>query len=109
MIKRIIFLIIAISILSCSIVFAADPTLVTRLNKGLEKIKGWIIKLSTPAAAIAVGTGVFMKKFSFGDEERIVMRKKTNQKHTVFICFYFRHRFNFNCYYGTSKWKIIKD
>jgi hypothetical protein len=74
MLKRIISLILALSILTFSVVYAADPTLVTRLNKGLEKIKGWIIKLSTPAAAIAVGTGVFMKKFSFGDEERIVMR-----------------------------------
>jgi len=74
MFKKILFLFTAIMILTCSVVFAADPTLVTRLNKGLDKIKGWIIKLSTPAAAIAVGTGVFMKKFSFGDEERIVMR-----------------------------------
>ncbi len=74
MLKKIICLLLVIFILSFSVVFAADPTLVTRLNKGLEKIKGWIIKLSTPAAAIAVGTGVFMKKFSFGDEERIVMR-----------------------------------
>ena len=78
MLKRIIFLLFAILILTCSVCFAADPTLVTRLNKGLEKIKGWIIKLSTPAAAVAVGTGVFMKKFSFGDEERIVMRQETN-------------------------------
>ena len=28
------------------------------------------------AAAVAVGTGVFMRKFSFGDEERIRMGKK---------------------------------
>lgn len=74
MIKKIVFLILAISVLSFSIAFAADPTLVTRLNSSLGKIKEWLIKLSTPAAAIAVGTGVFMKKFSFGDEDRIVMR-----------------------------------
>ena len=36
-----------------------------------EKIQTWLVKLSTPAAAVAVGTGVFMKKFSFGDEEKI--------------------------------------
>lgn len=74
MIKKVIFLIVVISILSFSIAFAGDPTLVTRLNSSLSKIKEWLIKLSTPAAAIAVGTGVFMKKFSFGDEDRIVMR-----------------------------------
>lgn len=34
------------------------------------------MKLATPAAAVAVGTGVFMKKFSFGDEERIRIAKK---------------------------------
>ncbi len=89
MIKNIICLLLATIILSCSVVFAADPTLVTRLNKGLDKIKGWIIKLSTPAAAIAVGTGVFMKKFSFGDEERIVMRKKAYKKHSFLLCFHF--------------------
>ena len=35
-----------------------------------------VFKIATPAAAVAVGTGVFMKKFSFGDEERIRMGKK---------------------------------
>ena len=76
MLKKVLFILIVISILSFSIAFAGDPTLVTRLDKSLEKIKGWLVKLSTPAAAIAVGTGVFMKKFSFGDEDRIVMREK---------------------------------
>ncbi len=98
MLKRILFILLAIFILSLNVAFAADPTLVTRLNKGLEKIKSWIIKLSTPAAAIAVGTGVFMKKFSFGDEERIVMRKKAYQKFSVFICFYISNRPYFNGY-----------
>lgn len=56
--------------------FAADPKLVTKLTKAFEKIESWIIKLSTPAAAVAVGTGVFMKKFSFGDENKIATGKK---------------------------------
>jgi len=53
--------------------FAAwgDPELVTKLNNAFESIENWLIKLATPAAAVAVGTGVFMKKFSFGDEEKI--------------------------------------
>ena len=53
-----------------------DPLLITKINSAFETIKSWILKLSTPAAAIAVGSGVFMKKFSFGDEEKIRMGKK---------------------------------
>jgi len=53
-----------------------DPKLVSTLNSAFEKIEDWLIKLATPAAAVAVGTGVFMKKFSFGDEERIRTGKK---------------------------------
>ncbi len=52
-------------------VFSADPKLITTLDSAFEKIESYIMKISTPAAAVAVGTGVFMKKFSFGDEERI--------------------------------------
>lgn len=56
--------------------FAAYPKLVTKIVKGFETIESWILKASTPAAAVAVGTGVFMKKFSFGDEEKIRTGKK---------------------------------
>ena len=59
-----------------TITYAADPKIVTKLNTAFDKIESWILKLSTPAAAVAVGTGVFMKKFSFGDEERIRTGKK---------------------------------
>ncbi len=52
-------------------VFAADPKLVTTINSAFDKIESYIVKISTPAAAVAVGTGVLMKKFSFGDEEKI--------------------------------------
>jgi hypothetical protein len=72
--KLIVFISIIVLVLALSMAFAKDVKLVTTLNKSLENIKSWIIKLSTPAAAVAVGTGVFMKKFSFGDEERIVKR-----------------------------------
>ena len=54
-----------------TISYAAYPGLINTLMTAFEKIKTWLIKLSTPAAAVAVGTGVFMKKFSFGDEEKI--------------------------------------
>ena len=69
-------LIILIIILISSQSYAADPKIVTTLRKGFEAIEGWIIKISTPAAAVAVGTVVFMKKFSFGDEEKIRTGKR---------------------------------
>lgn len=53
-----------------------EPKLISTLNNAFEKIESWLMKLATPAAAVAVGTGVFMKKFSFGDEERIRIGKK---------------------------------
>ena len=56
--------------------FAAYPKLISTLNSAFETIEGWLIKISTPAAAVAVGTGIFMKKFSFGDEERLRIGKK---------------------------------
>ena len=70
----ILFIIIYFSF--CTISYCAYPGLISRMSNAFEKIKSWLIKLSTPAAAVAVGTGVFIKKFSFGDEERIVSGKK---------------------------------
>ena len=67
---------IIILFLSLPSSFAADPKIITKLNSAFGKIKDWIIKLATPAAAVAVGTGIFMKKFSFGDEERMRTGKK---------------------------------
>lgn len=55
----------------CDKCFAADPALITKLKGAFEKIENYIIKLATPVAAVAVGSGALMKKFSFGDEERI--------------------------------------
>lgn len=75
----ILFSIVFIIILLFSFIqfsFSADPKIVTKLNSAFTKIKQWIIKLATPAAAVAVGTGIFMKKFSFGDEERLRIGKK---------------------------------
>lgn len=48
-----------------------DPKIVSKINSAFESIESWLLKIATPAAAVAVGTGVFMKKFSFGDEEKI--------------------------------------
>ena len=57
-------------------VFAATPKLVTKINDAFEDIESWILKISTPAAAVAVCTGALMRKFSFGDEEKIRTGKK---------------------------------
>ena len=57
-------------------VWAATPKLVNKLNSAFEDIESWIIKISTPAAAVAVCSGALMRKFSFGDEEKIRTGKK---------------------------------
>ena len=57
-------------------VFGATPQLVKKLNTAFEDIESWIIKISTPAAAVAVCSGALMRKFSFGDEEKIRTGKK---------------------------------
>ena len=73
----IIFILIIIFIFIFSNVsFAAYPKLITTLSSAFEKIESWLVSLATPAAAVAVATGVFMKKFSFGDDERMRIGKK---------------------------------
>jgi hypothetical protein len=76
MYKKFLFTLIIILSLTSVTYCATEPKLITNINSALTKIKEWIIKISTPAAAVAVGTGVLMKKFSFGDEERIIVGKK---------------------------------
>lgn len=77
MMQKILIFSFIFTLLFTSICFgASDPKLIKNINSALTKIKEWIIKISTPAAAVAIGTGVLMKKFSFGDEERIVTGKK---------------------------------
>ena len=71
----ILFVILFIEIFQVS-VYAATPKLVSKIESAFENIESWLIKLATPAAAVAVGTGIFMKKFSFGDEERMRTGKK---------------------------------
>lgn len=71
----ILFFILLFSFLTISFSWG-EPQIVSKINSAFETIESWILKISTPAAAVAVGTGVFMKKFSFGDEERIRTGKK---------------------------------
>ena len=81
--KKILFFYIFILLFSLCFIFcfsgncfASTPKLISKLDGAFKNIEDWIIKLATPAAAVAVGTGVFMKKFSFGDEEKIRTGKK---------------------------------
>lgn len=55
---------------------ATTPKLVSTLESAFKSIESWLIKLATPMAAVAVGSGLFMQKFSFGDEEKIRTGKK---------------------------------
>lgn len=79
--KNIIVILLLMIILSCefSFVFAAakTPTLVTKLNTALKNILTYIKKLATPAAGVAIATGVMIRKLSFGDEEKLRTGKRT--------------------------------
>lgn len=56
--------------------FSGSDDLTTKITKGLSQIEDWILKIATPAAAVSIGFGLLMKKFSFGDEEKITLGKK---------------------------------
>ena len=71
-----IILTIYLIIILSTTVFGATPKLVNKLNSAFENIESWIIKISTTAAAVAVCSGALMRKFSFGDEEKIRTGKK---------------------------------
>ena len=71
-----IILTIYLIIILSTTVFGATPKLVNKLNSAFENIESWIIKISTPAAAVAVCSGALMRKFSFGDDEKIRTGKK---------------------------------
>ena len=78
-VKKILYVLSIISIFIIIIStksFAAYPKLISTLQDAFESIQTWLLALATPAAGISIATGAFMKKFSFGDEERIRMGKK---------------------------------
>lgn len=51
--------------------FAADPKLVSTLTGAFTKIEGYLVKIATSFAAVAIATGLLMRKFSLGDEKKI--------------------------------------
>lgn len=81
--KKIIYQILLIIILSFIFllffnipVFAGYPKLVSNIISAFEKVKSYIVGIATPAAAVSIGCGFLMQKFSFGDEEKIRTGKK---------------------------------
>lgn len=56
---------------------ASTPTLINKLNTALKKILTYLEKLATPAAGVAIATGVMIRKLSFGDEEKLILGKRT--------------------------------
>lgn len=81
--KKIYYYFIFVSILLLIILFSyapssfgAYPKIVKKLTDAFEKIESYIVAISAPVAAVAIGAGFLMQKFSFGDEERIRIGKK---------------------------------
>ena len=70
----IMFLIIFLSFIYIVNTYATtekSPLLVNKFKKAFEKIQEYLILIATPAAGVAICTGLLMRKFSFGDEERV--------------------------------------
>ena len=53
-----------------------SPILVNKFKRAFEKIQEYLILIATPAVGVAICTGLLMRKFSFGDEERVRTAKK---------------------------------
>ncbi len=70
---------VAIIMINVANVYAATstPTLINKLNTALKKILTYLEKLATPAAGVAIATGVMIRKLSFGDEEKLILGKRT--------------------------------
>ncbi len=72
-------MILVFCVLIMTVSFAATakyPTIMSNLNTALNKIQEWMVTIATPAAAIGVITGVLIKKFSFGDTERMLTGRR---------------------------------
>ncbi len=71
-----IFLICVIVVSVPSLEAASTPTLVTKLNTALKKILSCFEKLAPAAAGVAIASGVMVRKFSFGDEQKLILGKR---------------------------------
>lgn len=50
--------------------------MVVKIESAFSQISNWILRLSTPIAGVTIAVGLLIKKFSFGDEERIRISKR---------------------------------
>ncbi|MDD3303373.1 MAG: hypothetical protein PHP54_00450 [Clostridia bacterium] len=73
--KIVIFLFI-IFVVGNHIFAATDPTLVNKLGTVFKRILSYLKTLATPAAGVAIASGIMFRKFSFGDEEKMIKGKK---------------------------------
>ncbi|MEG2348628.1 MAG: hypothetical protein RSB67_03155 [Clostridia bacterium] len=68
---------IIISVFMTNIYAASqEPILVNKINLALKKIQGYLVKISAPAAGVAIASGVLIRKLSFGSEEKMVIGRK---------------------------------
>lgn len=77
--NKILSLVLPVGFLLMNVAFGAVakyPTIMNTLQASLVKIQAWMVSIATPAAAIAVITGVLIKKFSFGDTERMMVGRR---------------------------------
>ena len=65
--------------------YAAYPALVAKLQGAFESVQSWLLALATPAAGISIATGAFMKKFSFGDDEKI-RSEVAHLRNNMYLC-----------------------
>ncbi len=75
----ILLIITIVNMFAINLVFAApakEPLLIRKLNSAFKKIKDWLVKLSLPVAGIAIASGVLIRKFSFGDEQKLMLGKR---------------------------------
>lgn len=72
-----VILVVGIMVLVGGNVYAATtPTLVTKLNSALKKILEYLEKIAPAAAGVAIASGVMVRKFSFGDEQKLILGKR---------------------------------
>lgn len=82
LIKRNIKILISLIIISFIIinqnygVAQSNPKLIKKIQKAFERIQSYILLVATPIAGVAISTGLIMRKFSFGDEEKVRTSKK---------------------------------
>lgn len=77
--KKKVVMVMLFCVLTITTSFAATakyPTIMNNLNTALNTIQSWLVTIATPAAAIGVITGVLIKKFSFGDTERLLIGRR---------------------------------